>query len=304
MAYSYKKYEQSEEVKKAREALSQQESAKPGAYSSQWQSRLESTLDQILNRKEFRYDMNADALYNQYRDQYLRQGRLAMEDTLGQAAALTGGYGSSYAQQVGQQTYQGYLAGLNDKLPELYRLALSKYQLEGDQLRGKYDLLSDREAGDYGRYQDAVKAWQTERDYLADRYDTQREADYARYNDDKTFDFSVWKDAASRAGAQAEALLAVGIRPSDQLLQQADLAGEYVNGILASLAPVPSGGTGGTGRRQEKEEEETLEERYKRMKASGASQRELDKILRSAIGTTVAGQYISTGVATQIRDSR
>ena len=304
MAYSYKKYEQSEEVKKAREALSQQESARPGAYSSQWQSRLESTLDQILNRKEFRYDMNADALYNQYRDQYLRQGRLAMEDTLGQAAALTGGYGSSYAQQVGQQTYQGYLAGLNDKLPELYRLALSKYQLEGDQLRGKYDLLSDREAGDYGRYQDAVKAWQTERDYLADRYDTQREADYARYNDDKTFDFSVWKDAASRAGAQAEALLAVGIRPSDQLLQQADLAGEYVNGILASLAPVPSGGTGGTGRRQEKEEEETLEERYKRMKASGASQRELDKILRSAIGTTVAGQYISNRVATQIRDSR
>ena len=304
MAYSYKKYEQSEEVKKAREALSQQESAKPGAYSSQWQSRLESTLDQILNRKEFRYDMNADALYNQYRDQYLRQGRLAMEDTLGQAAALTGGYGSSYAQQVGQQTYQGYLAGLNDKLPELYRLALSKYQLEGDQLRDKYDLLSDREAGDYGRYQDAVKAWQTERDYLADRYDTQREADYARYNDDKTFDFSVWKDAASRAGAQAEALLAVGIRPSDQLLQQADLAGEYVNGILASLAPVPSGGTGGTGRRQEKEEEETLEERYKRMKASGASQRELDKILRSAIGTTVAGQYISNRVATRIRDSR
>ena len=304
MAYSYKKYEQSEEVKKAREALSQQESARPGAYSSQWQSRLESTLDQILNRKEFRYDMNADALYNQYRDRYLRQGRLAMEDTLGQAAALTGGYGSSYAQQVGQQTYQGYLAGLNDKLPELYRLALSKYQLEGDQLRGKYDLLSDREAGDYGRYQDAVKAWQTERDYLADRYDTQQEADYARYNDDKTFDFSVWKDAASRAGAQAEALLAVGIRPSDQLLQQADLAGEYVNGILASLAPVPSGGTGGTGRRQEKEEEETLEERYKRMKASGASQRELDKILRSAIGTTVAGQYISNRVATQIRDSR
>lgn len=304
MAYSYKKYEQSEEVKKAREALSQQESARPGAYSSQWQSRLESTLEKILNRKEFRYDMNADALYNQYRDQYLRQGRLAMEDTLGQAAALTGGYGSSYAQQVGQQTYQGYLAGLNDKLPELYRLALSKYQLEGDQLRDKYDLLSDREAGDYGRYQDAVKAWQTERDYLADRYDTQREADYARYNDDKTFDFSVWKDAASRAGAQAEALLAVGIRPSDQLLQQADLAGEYVNGILASLAPVPSGGTGGTGRRQEKEEEETLEERYKRMKASGASQRELDKVLRSAIGTTVAGQYISNRVATQIRDSR
>ena len=40
------------------------------------------------------------------------------------------------------------------------------------------------------------------------------------------------------------------------------------------------------------------------MKASGMTQRELDKILRNAIGTTVAGQYISTGVATQIRDGR
>ena len=304
MAYTYKKYAESEEVKKAQEALARQESAKPAAYQSQWQSQLESTLEQILNRKTFQYDMNADALYNQYRDQYIRQGKLAMEDTMGVSAALTGGYGSSYAQQVGQQTYQGYLAGLNDKLPELYRLALSKYQQEGEDLLGRYDLLSKQESTDYGRFQDAYTAWQTERNYLADRYDTERETDYDRYTGDRAFDFDIWADAAKRASAQAEALLAVGIRPSDQLLQQADLAGEYVNGILASLAPVPSGGTGGTGRRQEKEEEETLEERYKRMKASGASQRELDKVLRSAIGTTVAGQYISNRVATQIRDSR
>jgi hypothetical protein len=32
---------------------------------------------------------------------------MAMMDTMGKAAGLTGGYGSPYAQQVGQQAYQG-----------------------------------------------------------------------------------------------------------------------------------------------------------------------------------------------------
>lgn len=307
MAYTYKKYAESEEVKKAQEALARQESAKPAAYQSQWQSQLESTLEQILNRKTFQYDMNADALYNQYRDQYIRQGKLAMEDTMGVSAALTGGYGSSYAQQVGQQTYQGYLAGLNDKLPELYRLALSKYQQEGEDLLGRYDLLSKQESTDYGRFQDAYTAWQTERNYLADRYDTERETDYDRYTGDRAFDFDIWADAAKRASAQAEALLAVGVRPSDQLLQQADLASEYVNGILASLAAGAAAQLGsGTGGKApaKKEARKTLAEQYAQLKAAGAPQRELDKLLNNAIGTTVAGQYISTRVATKIRDSR
>ena len=251
--------------------------------------------------------MNADALYNQYRDQYIRQGKLAMEDTLGRTAALTGGYGSSYAQQVGQQTYQGYLANLNDRLPELYRLALSKYQQEGDDLLSRYDLLSKQESTDYGRYQDAYSAWQTQRNYLADRYDTQRKEDYDRYTGDRAFDFDIWVDAAKRAQAQADALLAVGVRPSDQLLQQADLASEYVNGILASLAAgaVAQPGTVVGGKAPgKKEASKTLAEQYAQLKASGAPQRELDKLLNNAIGTTVAGQYISTRVATQIRDSR
>ena len=56
-------------------------------------------------------------------------------DTMGQAQAMTGGYGNSYAQTVGQQTYQGYLQGLNDQVPALYQLALDKYNSEGNQLK-------------------------------------------------------------------------------------------------------------------------------------------------------------------------
>ena len=200
MAYRYKEYEQSETVKKAREELEKQEGTKPGAYASRWQGWLDDTIGKILNREEFSYDMNADALYNQYRDRYVREGKLAMQDTMGQAAALTGGYGSSYAQQVGQQTYGSYLTALNDKLPELYRLALSRYQQAGSELNDRYQLLRQQEQDDYGRHQDLVSAWQADRTYLAGRYDREQSRDYDRYTGDRTLDYDVWLAAAKRAG--------------------------------------------------------------------------------------------------------
>lgn len=62
-------------------------------------------FDGILNRKDFSYDMNNDQMYQQYRDAYMRQGQQAMRDTMGAASALTGGYGSTYAQTAGSQAY-------------------------------------------------------------------------------------------------------------------------------------------------------------------------------------------------------
>ena len=156
-------YVESDVVKQAEAMLQQQMAAKPGEYSSQWQSQLDDVINRILNREDFSYDVNADALYQQYKDQYTRQGKLAMMDTMGQAAALTGGYGNSYAQTVGQQTYQGYLQQLNDVVPELYQLALDQYNQEGDDLYNQYSLLANQDEMDYDRYRDMVS------DYYNDR---------------------------------------------------------------------------------------------------------------------------------------
>ena len=64
----------------------------------------------------------------------MQQGKLAMRDSMGKAAALTGGYGSTYSQQVGQQTYDAYLKDLSAIIPELYGQAYDQYQDEGDKL--------------------------------------------------------------------------------------------------------------------------------------------------------------------------
>ena len=128
--------------------------AQPGGYKSQWQSQLDDTMNRIMNREKFTYDLNGDALWKTYKDQYITGGKMAMMDTMGQAAALTGGYGNSYAHGVGQQAYQGYLQGLNDKIPELYQLAMDQYDRQGNAMLQQYGLLQDAEAMDYSRFQD------------------------------------------------------------------------------------------------------------------------------------------------------
>lgn len=196
--YKYKEYQESDAAKQAQAALQQQLANKPGEYQSQWQSSLDEAMKKILNREKFSYDLNGDALYQQYKDRYIQQGQMAMQDTMGQAAALTGGYGNSYAQGVGQQTYQGYLQGLNDKVPELYQLALDRYNQETNDLYNQYSLLGQRENQDYGRYRDTVSDWNTERDYLAGRYDSERSYDYGKYADGRDFGYQQYQDAAAK----------------------------------------------------------------------------------------------------------
>ena len=98
-------YTPSGAASEAKAALARVLSETPGSYTSRWDSELDALYDQIANRKAFSYELGADPMYRQYREQYQSAGRLAMENTMCAAAALTGGYGSSYSQQAGQQSY-------------------------------------------------------------------------------------------------------------------------------------------------------------------------------------------------------
>ena len=194
---TYAPYQQSDTVAQAQKMLQDYMAQKPGEYQSTWQGQLDEIMGQILNRQPFQYDVNSDALYQQYKDQYMAQGQQAMMDTMGQAAALTGGYGNSYAQTAGQQTYQGYLQQLNDKIPDLYQLALSKYQMEGDALASQYAMLGAREDQDYGRYRDSVSDYYTGLDRLYNQYNTERDYDYGQYVDNRNYEYQLGRDTVA-----------------------------------------------------------------------------------------------------------
>lgn len=107
-----------------------------------WQTQLDSVMQQIMGQGQFNYDMNGDALYQQYTDIYENQARLSMENAMAQASALTGGYGSSYSQAVGQQAYAQQLQNLNEVGMDLYDRAYARDQAERQQLLQQYSMLS------------------------------------------------------------------------------------------------------------------------------------------------------------------
>ena len=192
--YQYADYQESDTVRQAEAMLNEQLANKPGEYQSAWQQQLNDAINKILNREKFSYDLNGDALYQQDKDKYIQQGKMAMMDTMGQAQAMTGGYGNSYAQSVGQQAYQSHLQELNDIVPELYQMAYDQYAQEGQDMYNQAALMAQQEDRDYGRYQDAMNAWQAERDYLAGRYDSERDYDYGKYTDERDFGYGAYID--------------------------------------------------------------------------------------------------------------
>lgn len=189
--------------------------AKKTNYASQvdnWQASpyarendLQSVINERLNRKKFSYDLNGDALYQQYKDNYITQGKQASMDVMGQAAAMTGGYGNSYAQTVGQQTYQGYLQGLNDKIPELYQLALNRYNAEGSELDSKYGLLSTEKAQHQTEQEAELKKLISKRDYYGTEANNARTTGFAEWDANRTYDTSqYWNEY--NTGLQEEQL--------------------------------------------------------------------------------------------------
>lgn len=152
------------DIAKAQAALNQANSNKPAAYTSQYSNQVNDVVNKLSNRS-FNYDVNSDALFQQLKSLYNEQGRLAMADTQGKSAALTGGYGNSYGVAASQQAYQQEQNKLYDRIPELQQLALARYQQEGNDLSNLYNILMNQDAADYGRYRDQVTDYENERAY-------------------------------------------------------------------------------------------------------------------------------------------
>ena len=134
-------------------------------WTPKYEAEIQGILSDISNRKGFSYDMNEDKMYQQYRDQYIREGQRAMKDTAAQTAAMTGGYGSTYGAIAAQQGYDNYLAGLNDRVPQLEQMAYGRYT---DELADKYNQLGAYQTEEnrlYGQYMDALGQYNTDRNF-------------------------------------------------------------------------------------------------------------------------------------------
>lgn len=150
------------------------------SYSDQ----LQQMMDKIMNRDKFSYDVDQDPLFQQALASAMNSGKQAMQDTIGQASALTGGYGSTYATTAGNQAYNAFIEDAYDNLPQYYQMALEAYQMEGDEMYRQYGMLSDADDKEFGRYVTAFDATSQHRNRLYDEA-------YQQYSDGKSDAFNM-----------------------------------------------------------------------------------------------------------------
>ena len=210
-------YQRSDRVNEYYEKTRKLERNKPDEFESKYEDQISDILDNILNRPKFSYtaeDMTNDDLYKMYRDQYMRQGNLAMRDTMGNAAALTGGYGNTYASAAGQQAYDNYVSMLNDKALDFYDRAYQRYNDEGQNLYNQMNVVTGLDNTDYQRYRDTVSDYYNDLNYYNGRYNQEYGYDYGQHQDQVAADqwaqeFAFQKQQAAQEQANWEAEMAL-----------------------------------------------------------------------------------------------
>ena len=128
----------------------------PAAYSSQYSGQIAGLLNNVVNRQQFTYDPLQDANYQALAKVYNANGLKAQQDTLGQAAALNGGYNTSWATSAAQQARNDYNQQLAALIPDLEQNAYSRYYDNFNMNLNALGALQDADQNAYSKYRDKV----------------------------------------------------------------------------------------------------------------------------------------------------
>lgn len=139
-------------------------------YTNRYDGTIQGLLNQVVNRPEFSYNPDTDPLASAYKKQYAREGQRATQDTLGAAAAATGGLPSSYAVSAAGQAGNYYASQMADKIPELYQLAYNKYVSDHSMKLSDLGAVQSAEQADYNKYLNQLNQYNTDRNFGYGQY--------------------------------------------------------------------------------------------------------------------------------------
>ena len=154
----------------ARYNLEQYEKTKPADYQSKYQGQIKDVMGKLENMGDFDYDPDADAAYQQYKNEYTQKAKLANQNAQANASAMTGGYGSSYGTQAGQKAYAVTMDDLNSVLDGLTAQNRAEYNTKKSGLQEQLSGLQSAEQNDYAKYQKDYSQWQDGLSYRQNEY--------------------------------------------------------------------------------------------------------------------------------------
>ena len=180
---------ESEATQAAKDKVTEYESQIPtGDYKGTYSEQVGKLVSDYLGRDKFNYNPNSDSTYQQMRDSYLSTGKKAMQDTIGNATALSGGNNNSSAQVAAQQVYQNYAKGVTDAIPTLEQNAYNRYQAEGNQQLQNINLLQNLDDSEFSRYQAKLQNIQNFLNYYNGKYQGEQARDQANFNNE----YNLW----------------------------------------------------------------------------------------------------------------
>lgn len=164
----------------------------PAAYNSPYGKQIDNMTNAIVNRQPFSYDPNTDPAYKSYAKEYGRLGDRARINTLGDYAANTGGYASSYAVSAAQQAQNDYNQQLSMMIPQLMQAAYDRYQGDFNMNLAALGALTSRDDSLYGR-------WNDNRNYKRGVYESDRSFGRGVYESDRSYAYQKAQDAIANA---------------------------------------------------------------------------------------------------------
>lgn len=151
-------------------------------------------VSKIKGRGEFSYNPDDDILYQIAAKRYAQLGSDAMNDTLAEYAAMTGGLPSSAAVSAAQQAKSKYDQELSDMIPALEQAAYQRYQ--GD-YQMDYNLLSSLiglQGQSYEQFADSMNRGIGIAEYLKNLEYQQGRDQVADNQWQQSFDYQVSRD--------------------------------------------------------------------------------------------------------------
>ena len=156
-----------------------------GGSAPEWQgSQWDDLLNQVANElAAMNYeDWTKGDQYKALAERYGNQGRMSMQDVLGQISSRTGGLASSYAATAAQQEYNQFMSQLED-------VARQMYSSDRSDLLDKANMYRQLGQDDYDKYLDDLGQWNTDRNFqygvYRDSVEDQRYADETAWEREK-----------------------------------------------------------------------------------------------------------------------
>ena len=185
-----------------------------GGSAPEWQgSQWDDLLNQVANElATMNYeDWTKGDQYKALAERYGNQGRMSMQDVLGQISSRTGGLASSYAATAAQQEYNQFMSQLED-------VARQMYSSDRSDLLDKANMYRQLGQDDYDKYLDDLGQWNTDRNFqygaYRDSVEDQRYADETAWEREK-YGNTQSENQKSAAQDRIAAYLAAGGKIAD-----------------------------------------------------------------------------------------